>query len=270
MVRECEAPVGAGRTRYLAAGAGWPVVLIHAFPLCADMWRPQLERVPDGWWFIAPDLRGFGPGAPAGVLNRAASLDDYADDLLALLDHLEIDRATIGGLSMGGYVTFALFRKAAERFESLILADTRPQADTPEGRDGRRKLLHVLETRGPSAVADEMLPKLLGESSRRHRPEVVAYARQLIVANGVEGIGAGIEAMMTRPDSTGDLARISQPTLIVAGEEDGLTPPADAEAMQLQIARSRLVLLPGAGHLSSLETPEAFSLALADFLSANL
>jgi pimeloyl-ACP methyl ester carboxylesterase len=270
MVRECEVQAPWGRMRYLEAGMGWPVMLIHAFPLGADMWRPQLERVPDGWRYLAPDLRGFGPAATRALDTRARSLDDYAADLVLLLDHLEIDRATIGGLSMGGYITFALFRKAPERFSALILADTRPQADTPEGREGRRKLLHVLETRGAAGVADEMLPKLLGTTSREERPAVVAWVRRVIEANPPEGIGAAIEAMMERPDSTRDLSRLARPTLVIAGEEDVLTPVADAEALQRQVERSRLVTLPRAGHLSSLETPEEFSRALSDFLGANL
>ena len=122
------------RTRWLESGAGWPVLLIHAFPLNAEMWRPQLDQVPDGWRFIAPDLRGFGGSRPSGA--PVASLDDYAADLEVLLDHLKIDEAVMGGLSMGGYVTFALFRRAPDRFTGMLLADTRSQADTAGGSRG--------------------------------------------------------------------------------------------------------------------------------------
>src|SRR6266545_4467457 len=111
MVREARARVGGRDVRYLDAGAGWPVLLIHAFPVDADMWRPQLDRVPEGWRFIAPDVRGFGRDGAAG---GAVTLDDVAADLAAFLDHLKLDRAVIGGLSMGGYITFALFRRAPE------------------------------------------------------------------------------------------------------------------------------------------------------------
>src|SRR5262249_4658120 len=131
MVRESRATIDGRTVRYLDAGSGWPVVLIHAFPLNADMWRPQLERVPEGWRFIAPDLRGFGPDAvrdPGGV-----TLDDMAADVAELLDFLGIDPAVIGGLSMGGYITLALFRRAPERFSGMILADTKAQGDTAEG-----------------------------------------------------------------------------------------------------------------------------------------
>ena len=270
MVRESVVTTPAGRTRLLESGAGWPVVLLHAFPLSAEMWRPQLEVVPDGWWYLAPDLRGFGPrGGDVPVTGRT-SVDDLADDVLAVLDAKEIERATIGGLSMGGYVTFALFRRARERFERLVLADTRATADTPAGRDGRRALIERLRASGPPAVADEMVPKLLGDTTQRERPEIATRVRELIERNAAAGLAGGLEALMDRPDSTPDLARISQPTLILVGDEDRLTPRADAEEMQRHLARSRLVVLPGAGHLSSLETPGAFSQALADFLSSNL
>src|SRR5918995_879513 len=160
---------GGRRLAWLEAGAGWPVILLHAFPLKAEMWRPQLEAVPAGWRFIAPDLRGFGrahlrrlmveDGAPT------LAVADYAADVLALMDALEIDDAVIGGLSMGGYVTFAMFRQAPARFAGMILADTRSQADTAQGREARVQLRALLAERGPSVVADQMLPKLFSPSA---------------------------------------------------------------------------------------------------------
>ena len=268
MVREKGVTIGGRRTRYLEAGSGWPVVLIHAFPLNADMWRPQLERVPDGSRYIAPDLRGFGPDGedPAGSVTMEA----LAGDVVALLDALEIEQAAIGGLSMGGYVALALFRAAAERCGALILADTRPQADTEDGRDGRRKMLALVRDGGSSAVVEEMLPKLLGETSRAGRPELQAEVRRIAVMNSRAAIAGAIEAMMTRADSTDLLPQVSRPALVIVGEEDVITPPADAEAMQRLLPRSRLVTLAGAGHLSNLEVPDAFASALADFSTSNM
>lgn len=231
------------------------------------MWRPQLARVADGWRIIAPDLRGFGPVARD---QPAVTMDDMALDVAAILDALEIERATIGGLSMGGYVTFALFRMARERFSGMVLADTRSQADTADGRTARAKMLEQVRTGGPSAVAGEMLPKLLSETTRRERQEIPAQVRTMIEANTPEAIAGAIQAMMARPDSTPLLPEISVPTLIVVGEEDMLTPPADAESLQRQINRSRLVVLPAAGHLSNVETPDTFSQAVADFLASNI
>jgi 3-oxoadipate enol-lactonase len=181
MIRETQVEIGRRRLRYLEAGAGWPVILLHAFPLNADMWRPQLEHAPRGWRMIAPDLRGFSappPGAP--LVTPSVTMDDYAADVDALLDHLEIESAAIGGLSMGGYVTFALHRLSPQRFTAMILADTRPQSDTPEGRDGRRQMIELVHREGLGAVADRMLPKLLGATTLRERPEIAAQARAVI------------------------------------------------------------------------------------------
>jgi 3-oxoadipate enol-lactonase len=258
---------------WIEAGAGWPVILLHAFPLNADMWRPQLAEVPTGWRFICPDLRGFGPPIPAAdgrseqADDAAVSVDDYAADVLDLMDCLEIDDAVIGGVSMGGYVTFAMYRQAPARFHGMVLADTRAQADTPQGREGRLKLRAVLAAQGPRGVADETLPKLLSPAAGS---EVVARTRALIEGADPAAIDAAISVLMGRPDSTPGLAAISCATLVVVGEHDEITPPADARAMQEVIPRSTLCVIPGAGHLSSLEQPTAFSRGLADFLLAGL
>ena len=270
MVRERRVTIDDRTVRYLEAGSGWPVVLLHAFPFSADMWRPELERVPEGWHFFAPDLRGFGPDALPPARTDKVTLDDMAEDVGLLLDHLEIETAVIGGLSMGGYVTFALFRTEPERFSGMILADTKAEADTPEGRDGRQKMIQVAHARGASGVADAMLPKLLGATSKTRRPALVPQIRHMIESQRVESLVAAIEAMMARPDSTPDLPRISCPALVVVGDEDELTPPADAGRMQNHISRSRLVVLPEAGHLSNLESPDGFTLAMSDFLASNL
>lgn len=267
MFREAELTRGGRRMRYLEAGSGWPVVLLHAFPLSSEMWRPQLETVPDGWRFIAPDLGGFGGSSP---LRPPATMDAFAQDVIALLDHLELDGAAIGGLSMGGYITFALYRLAPERFTALLLANTRAQADTPEGRQARMKMRQLVLESGASAVADQMLPKLLGERSHRERRGLERDVRALIEANSAAGVAAAIDAMLERPDSAPLLSTIARPTLIVTGDEDVLIPPADAESMHKRIERSRLVVLEGAGHLSNLEVPDEFSAALGDFLTSNL
>jgi pimeloyl-ACP methyl ester carboxylesterase len=197
-------------------------------------------------------------------------MDDYAADVLCLMDSLAMDTAVIGGLSMGGYVTFAMFRQAASRFTGMVLADTRSQADTPQAREGRVRLREVLATEGPRGVADQMLPKLLGETSRRAGTDAVHQARAMIESAAPEAIAVAIGALMGRPDSTPDLPGISCATLVVAGDQDEITPAAEAEAMQRAIPRSTLSVIAGAGHLSNLDQPEAFSRALGDFLLAHL
>ena len=249
---------------WLEAGEGWPVVLLHAFPLRAAMWRPQLEAVPAGWRIVAPDLRGFGSGPP---LDRPITMDEYALDVLALMDALTIDEAAVGGLSMGGYAAFAVFRQAPSRVTATVLADTRSQADTPAGREARLQMRTLLADEGPRGVANQMLPKLLSPDAS---PDVVQAVRDMIESADARAIDAAIGALMDRPDSTPDLARIAVPALVTVGERDALTPVADSEAMQRAIARSTLVVLPGAGHLANLEQPEAFSRALADFLASAL
>ena len=232
------------------------------------MWRPQIERAPEGWQFIAPDLRGFGSRRTS--VDVTPSMDAFASDLAAFLDALEIDRAVVGGLSMGGYITFALLRKSPERLSAVLLSNTRAGADTAEGVEGRKRMSELVRANGPGAVADEMLPKLLGATSARERPRLAAGVRAMIEGNSAEGIDAAVHAMMRRPDSTPMLGAITIPALVIAAEEDVLIPPSDAEALNRAIPRSRLVVLPGAGHLPNLEVPEQFSLALADFLASNL
>jgi 3-oxoadipate enol-lactonase len=161
-------------------------------------------------------------------------------------------------------------RRAPERAVRLILADTRATADNEQGRAGRTKMLETLRTRGVSAVADEMMSKLLGETTRRKALEVEGLVRKLIAVNTAEGLAGAVTAMRDRPDSTSLLSSISVPTLVLVGEEDVLTPPADAEAMRSNLSRANLVRIPGAGHLSNLEAREEFSAALSDFLVAPL
>lgn len=240
------------------------VVLIHAFPLSARLWRPQLERTFASWRLLAPDLPGFG----ASTATAATSMDGMGDGVLAALDAAGIERAVIGGLSMGGYVALNLLRRVPERFAGLVLADTRATADSEAQKEGRRKMIVKAREQGPAAVADEMLPKLLGETSQRERPDVAREIRGIIEANSREAIAGALEAMMGRPDSTPRLAEITVPTLVICGAEDTLTPPSDSEALHRGIPASRLVVLERAGHLSNIEAPDAFSDALGEFLAS--
>jgi pimeloyl-ACP methyl ester carboxylesterase len=266
VIRETWIQIGEARVRCLEAGEGRPLVWLHAFPLHADMWRPQLERAADGWRFLAPDFRGFGPAGTGALPGR--TMEGYAGDVVDLLDALAIDRAVIGGLSMGGYVAFAMLRRAPERVSALILADTRPQADTAEGRASRERMRSIALERGAWAIADEMLPKLLGATTSRDRPDVVRGARRLIESNAPAGIAGALEAMMWRPDSSDDLRRLAVPALVLVGDEDAVTPRADAEQMAALVPGASLHVLPSAGHLSNLENPEAFSGAVGAFLAA--
>lgn len=231
------------------------------------MWEPQLALAEHGWRVIAPELRGFG-GAPGDP--PVQSVDDFAGDIIDLLDALRIESAVIGGLSMGGYITLALFRLAPSYFRGMVLADTRPQADTPEGLEARRTMLALVQEQGAAAVADDMLPKLLGETTHREKPLIAERVRSMILGNVPEGIAGGIRALMSRPDSTALLPRVHCPALIVVGEEDAITPPPLSEGMHRAIASSELTVLPRAGHMSNLEQPDAFNAVLGRFLDARV
>jgi len=240
-------------------------VLLHAFPLGASMWEPQMRTIPAGWRLITPDLRGFGGSTELDSVT-ALSIADYADDVAALLAELSIARAVIGGLSMGGYAAFALLQSKPAVIDALILADTRAGADTPEGRANRRNMLALVDREGPQGVAKDMMPKLLGNTTRETNQTAEATVRRLIKQQSPVAIRGAIHRMMHRPDSTPLLAAIGVPTLVIVGEEDTLTPVPESERMAQAITGSKLVKIPGAGHLSNLEQPDAFNHALSAFL----
>jgi 3-oxoadipate enol-lactonase len=262
MIHERRTSVNRRTIRYLERGLGRPIVLLHAFPLTADMWRAQLEAVPKGCRMIAPDLRGFGGSS---IDRLEVGMDDYASDIVRLMDSLLIEKFAVAGLSMGGYIAFGLLRLARQRITGFALADTRSTADTDAGRDARATMLADVRRQGVAILPERMIPKLLGETSRRDRPEVVTTTRKLIEANRREGVEAAIYALMRRPDSTGDLSRIDVPTVVVVGNEDELTPASDSEALNRAIRGSSLTVIPGAGHLSNLEVPDAFSTTINEW-----
>ncbi|MCC7009408.1 MAG: alpha/beta fold hydrolase [Acidobacteria bacterium] len=246
--------------RYVEAGSGAPIILLHAFPLNAEQWLPQLSRLPPRVRAIAPDLRGFRGTEPfVGGESPDITMDTYARDVLELMSHLDVPRAVIAGSSMGGYVALALWRRAPNRVAGLVLANTRASADTAEARAGRDRLIQLVETEGAPGLAVALLPRLLGETTRREQPDLGDAVEQMIRANEGRGLQAAMRAMRDRPDSTELLASISCPTTIVAGAEDAVVPPAEADAMRGAIQGARLVVLPAAGHLSNLEAPVAFN-----------
>ena len=190
------------------------------------MWEAQLALAERGWHVIAPQFRGFdAAGEPEGRTSLP-TIDDYAGDVIDLLDTLHVRHAVIGGLSMGGYVAFAVLRHAARYVQGLILADTKATADTPEAIEGRQRMLTLVRSGGAGAVADEMIPKLLGDTTRTTRPDIVERVRSLTTSNSSDAIAGAIHVLMTRPDSTPLLETIHAPTLIIVGDEDTVTPRA--------------------------------------------
>ncbi len=244
------------------------LVLLHAFPLAAEMWRPQFAAVPPGWRFVAPDLRGLGASSPEGP-SAPASIDDYAHDVVALLDHLELHRVVLAGLSMGGYAAFATLRLAAERVRGLVLADTRAEADDDAARASRTAMLDVLAHGGVAAVFERMHPGLFGKTTRASRPEVVERVRRLALAQPADGVRRAIERLRSRPDATPLLSGIVCPTLVVVGDEDQITGLDAARRLHDGIPGAELAVIRPAGHLSNLEQPREFNAVLARFLAAH-
>lgn len=267
MVRERTTKLDGRRLRWIESGhegSGRVALWAHAFPLSAEMWRPQLEAVPHGWRYVAPDLAGFGG---TDDTEGAPSIDDFARDLAGVADHLGLDRFVLGGLSMGGYSVFAAVRRFAPRLAAVVLADTKAGADSPAAREGRQKMLGLIASDGVGAVADEMLPKLLGAASQRDAG-LVARVRALVEANSARAVARAVERLRDRPDSTALLARMSMPSLVVVGEDDGVTPPAEAHGMAAALPNPTLHVIPRAGHLANLEAPAAFNDAVAAWLEA--
>ncbi|MBN2574289.1 MAG: alpha/beta fold hydrolase [Deltaproteobacteria bacterium] len=253
--------VGDRRLAYESYGSGRPLVLVHAFPFDGRMWRRTAEGLGGRCRVLVPDLRGFG-GSDLG--GSEPSIVDMADDVAALLDHLGIERAVVGGLSMGGYVALAFAARHRARLERLILADTRAAGDTDKARAGRADALALVEKEGGAALVERQLAVLLsGTAGESLRQEVRDLGRQSAL-----GVCAALRALRDRPDRQAELGAIVCPTLVISGGEDRLSPPEEMAALARALPNAHLVAIPGAGHLSNLERPDEFVAAIADFLAS--
>ena len=249
---------------YTDIGVGPAVVLIHGYPFNRSLWTEQAEALHPKHRVIIPDLRGFGESDSS---EGTATMSRMAEDVAELMDHLEIEQAIIGGLSMGGYVALAFARQIPARVRALVLADTRAQADTEEGKQTRFQQAEKALSEGMAGIADAMLPKLLTPDTVSKRPELVKRVRDMMLKTKPEGAAAALKGMAARDDQTDFLGEIIVPTLILVGREDAITPVADSEKMHSLIQRSRLVVIENAGHVSNLEQTEQFNDALLGFLS---
>ena len=249
---------------YTDTGMGLPVVLLHGYPFNRTLWTAQVSALSNSHRVITPDLRGLGESdAAAG----AATMNRMAQDVAVLLDQMEISRAVIGGLSMGGYVALAFYKQFPSRVRALILADTRAQADTDEGKQKRFEQAEKARAEGMAGIADSMLPKLLTPETVSKRPEVVKRVRDMMLKTKPEGAAGALLGMAERDDHTSLLARIAFPALILVGSEDPITPVADSEKMHRAITGSRLVVIENASHVSNLERTEQFNEELVRFLN---
>ena len=249
---------------YTDTGNGRPLVLIHGYPFNSSLWADQIPALSNGYRVIAPDLRGFGE---SDASQEPSTMNSLAADVARLMDHLEIPRATIGGLSMGGYVALAFYKQFTSRVRALVLADTRAQADTEEAKQTRAQQAEKALSEGMAGIADAMLPKLLTPETVSKHPEIVKRVRDMMLKTKPEGAAAALRGMAERDDQTELLPRISVPTLILVGAEDAITPVADSEKLHQAIAGSSLVVLDHAGHVSNIERARQFNDALLHFLS---
>jgi 3-oxoadipate enol-lactonase len=241
-------------------GRGEPVVLLHAFPLDGTMWDTQRAELSRNRRVIVPDFRGFGR---SGTLVPPASLDEHADDVALMLDGLSIERAAVAGLSMGGYVALAFARRHPRRLARLILADTRSAPDSAEGRSARAENIELVRSQGVPALLERLMPKLLSPNAS---PEVVANVRAMGGRQTRAGVSAALAAMRDRADSTPFLANIAVPTLVIVGDADTISPPEEARAIASALPQAEIAVIPGAGHLSNLESPAAFTAEVRKFL----
>lgn len=245
-------------------GDGEAVLFIHGFPLDRTVWRHLMAPL-TGRRRIAPDLRGLGLSDAA---DGTYSMAQYADDLVAVLDALDAERAVICGLSMGGYVAFELIRRYPDRVAALILINSRAEADGPAARDGRDEMIRLVEDEGTAALADLLMPKLLAPESLSAMPEVADRVHTMISNAPAGGVIGALRAMKDRADSTALLDSISVPTLVVAGREDQLIPVDQARSMAKRIPNAQFTLIAGAGHLVPMEQPVPTSRVIAEFLDS--
>jgi 3-oxoadipate enol-lactonase len=260
------ATVSGTTLHHLDAGRGDPpVVLLHAFPVNAGMWDEQIAALANRWRVVAPDLPGFGQSPPSP--DGEASIDRWADLVAELVEGLGLGPVVVAGLSMGGYVAFSLLRRHRHLVTALVLADTRAGADTPEVLQRRSDQQQKVADGKLDEVFEAQLGTLLSEETKAERPDVVERARALMTATPPDTVVAALEAMKHRTDATAELGGIGVPVLVIVGEQDGPSPPSVAREMAEAVPDGRLEVLPGAGHLSNLEAPEAFNRALESFLS---
>ena len=258
-MKSAHADIGGTRLHWREAGAGDAVVLLHAFPLHSAMWTPQLTRLPADHRWIAPDVRGFGS---AHATRGPLTMERMADDVAALLDHLGLERAALCGVSMGGYVALAFLRKWRERVSGLLLSDTRATADDPAGKLARRISSERARADGTPAIVAQMQERLVGATTRRTRPGVMAAVLSMLEDANPAAFVRAQSAMAGRPDSTSLLERIDVPTQVVIGSEDVIVRLDDARALARAIPNAELTVIEGAGHLPNLECPDEFNAVL--------
>ncbi|MGW5371334.1 alpha/beta fold hydrolase [Streptomyces sp. NPDC004009] len=238
-----------------------PLVLVHGHPFDRTMWAPQLAAFADGRRVVAPDLRGYGASP---VTPGTVPLSRHARDIEELLAFLEVDTFVLAGLSMGGQIAMECCARLGDRIRGLVLADTFPDPETPEGRRSRTALAGRLLAEGMRGYADEVLEKMVAPYADS---QVKAHVHGMMTATSPEGAAASLRGRAERPDYRPLLTRVTVPALVVVGADDTFTPVADARAMHALLPDSTLHVSEGAAHMPNLERPEEFNEVLGRFLA---
>ena len=249
---------------YDDTGSGEPVVFVHGHPFNRSMWAPQTQAVADmPRRVVAADLRGYGD---SDVVPGVTLLSTFADDVVELLDHLGIDKATIVGLSMGGQIVMDLYSRFPERVSALVLSDTFPDAETETGVRSRMELADTLVKEGMSAYAASEISQMVGPKTLAARGQVADHVKTMMLETPPAGAAAALRGRALRHDYVKTLSTIDVPVLIVVGRDDEFTPVADAQRMHDIVPDSRLAVIEDAGHVPNLEQPEVFNEILLRFL----
>ncbi len=248
---------------YEDTGEGVPLVFIHGHPFDRSMWRDQTAAFGSKYRIIVPDLRGYGESE---IVADKTMLEEFARDIAALLDELNVDDIVLCGLSMGGQILFEFYRLFPQRVRALILADTFAQLDDEERKQARYDTAERLLREGLHDYAEEVLPKMLAPKTIEEQPEVAAHVLSIMRGTSPKGAAAALRGRAERPDYTPLLSQINVPTLVIVGSGDELTPISDAEFMREKIPHSKLTVIEGAGHMPNLENPVKFNRVVADLL----
>jgi 3-oxoadipate enol-lactonase len=256
---------GDAEIAYEMLGDGPAVVLLHPFPVHHAFWLPAAQALLSRYRLILPDLRGHGE---SGIGDGPATIEKHAVDMVRILDHAEVDRATFAGSSIGGYVMFELWRRDRARVVSLVLCNTKAHADTPEAKAGRLQAATDVMERGTEPFFESMLPKLIGKTTREARPDLVDGALDMMRQMSPEDVARVQQGIAERPDSAGTLKTINVPTMLVTGDEDILAGAPEAEFMRQHISGSQMKIIPRAGHFSAWEQPEEAGKLLRQFLDS--
>ena len=250
---------------YEVLSDGPPVVLLHPFPVHHEFWLPAAQSLLTPYRLILPDLRGHGESS---LGDGPATMAKHATDIARVMDDAGIRRAAFAGVSIGGYALFEFLRRYRDRVSALILCNTKAQADSPEARNARLKSAAEVMERGTEPFFESMIPKLLGDTIRNTRPDLVDGALRMMRKMSAEDVAMVQQGMAERPDSVATLKTIAVPMLIVTGEEDVLSGLAEAELMRQNIAGSQVKIIPRAGHYAAWERPEAVGQVLREFFDS--